>query len=115
MKRNSRVALVRISDRHYAEPVGDLTPDFMCPVNKAKDTRAIGVFQGQAPGGLFGLVTFDPQVTLNNEPVNILVIIMARHEPDLLDNLELHRFGTLEDFGPSARRAVDLDHIMAHR
>jgi hypothetical protein len=67
----------------------DWVPDSMNPAHKAKDSRAVALIQGYDDGGLFGHVVAVPGVTLNGQPVKLLVLASRGQARDLLDHTEM--------------------------
>ncbi len=96
----------------------DWLPDIFDPAQKAKDNMAISRIQGYNHGDLFGQVVAVPGVTLNGQPVKLLVCGSRGQARDLLDHSEMVvRVGQLER--PDDEPPVDLEDIiefqMAHR
>jgi len=83
-----RKAHVRIPERESLLP-DNWQPDFMSPGQKAKDNRAIARIQGYDHGELFGQVVAVSGVTLNGQPVKLLVVTKRGQPRDLLDHPEM--------------------------
>ena len=81
-----RRAHVRIPERRCLLP-DDWVPDSMNTNSKANDSRAIARIQGYEHGGLFGQVVALEGVTLNGQPVKLLVL--SSQAKDLLDHSEM--------------------------
>lgn len=82
-----RKAHVRIPERTCLLPE-DWQPDCMSPAHKAKDSRAIALIQGYDDGGLFGQVVAVPGVTLNGQPVKLLIAGRQAQPRDVMDHSE---------------------------
>ena len=107
-----RRAHVRIPEREALLPE-DWTPDTMNPAHKAKDDRAIAFIQGCNDGDMFGQVTAVPGVTLNGQPVKLLVVGSRGQAKDLLDHEELvTSVGQLDN--PNRKPRIDLGGLI-HR
>lgn len=88
MQSSVRRASVRIPERESLLPE-DWQPDCMNPAHKVRDSRAIALIQGYDHGDLFGQVVAVPGVTLNGQPVKLLVVTSRGQARDLLDHTEM--------------------------
>ncbi|MCL5667273.1 MAG: hypothetical protein M1383_05900 [Patescibacteria group bacterium] len=110
MQNAAKRAKVRIPERASLLPE-DWQADFMDPQNKARDERAIARIQSYNAGDLFGQVVATPGVTLNGQPVKLLVLGTNGQSRDLLDHPEMVRsVGRFEKANHQPK--VDLDGLI---
>lgn len=88
MQNAAKRARVRIPERACLLSE-DWQPDFMSPEQKGKDSRAIARIQSYDHGDLFGQVVAGSGVTLNGQPVKLLVVTSRGQARDLLDHTEM--------------------------
>ncbi len=117
MQNAAKRARVRIPERACLLPE-DWQPDCMNPAHKAKDSRAVALIQSYDNGGLFGQVVAVPGVTLNGQPVKLLVVTSRGQARDLLDHTEMvesvGQFNT-EDYEPPINLHGIIERQLARR
>ena len=110
MQNAVRRARVRIPERTCLLPEG-WQPEFMDPANKHRDSQAVSRIQGYNHGELFGQVVASSGVTLNGQPVKLLVCQSRGQARDLLDHPEIVvRIGQFKR--PNGKPPVYLDGLI---
>jgi len=109
MQNAAKRARVRIPERACLLSE-DWVPDPMNPAHKAKDSRAVALIQSYDDGGLFGQVVTVPGVTLNGQPVKLLVAGRQAQPRDLMDHRETVSVGEFDN--PNYEPPINLHAII---